>query len=166
MDDVLSFPVSLKNLDAEFVNPFLTALHGTLSTLGNQVASKGGLSLTEIDCLESDTIILLRIDGSVLGAVIISMDETTTLRIASTFLRGIPVDSIDEMVKSSLEEFSIRVSEKAKLQLINKGYLTNVHYEIIYGTQVCLAAKTPFLRVPFSTQHGTMEVLVNLVKER
>ena len=88
----------------------------------------------------------------------------TTLRIASSFLMGIPVDTIDDMVKSSLDEFSIRVCEKARIQLINKGYLANVNYRISYDKPVSLTSRPPFLSIPFQTQHGQIDVFINLTK--
>lgn len=164
MEEVLAYTLSLKPIDAEFINPFLTALHGTLSDLGNQEAFKGETSLLKLNRYANDTMILIEINGEIHGAVILAMDADTTKHIASALLRGIPVDTLDDMVKSSLDEFSMRISEKAKVQLVNKGMLTKVASRVTYSKVFSFAGQTPFLRVPYTTKLGNLEVLVNLQK--
>jgi chemotaxis protein CheX len=156
--------IELKEVEAEFVNPFLTALFDTLTALGSKPREKGRLTLKMLSRIQFDASVLLRISGSLHGAVIFGMTEEVALKFASAFLMNIPVESLDDMAKSALVEFSLRVTEKAKARLIDKGFHTNVSYSFYHNKALKFADDTSFLQVPFNTEHGTIRVLINLSK--
>jgi chemotaxis protein CheX len=162
MTDDLLCKLHLRDVEAEFVNPFLVAFQETLISLGNKPSSKGDLKLVETDLVQYDVSALLRISGGVQGAVIFGMSEPVACKFASCCLMGIMVDTMDQMARSSLDEFSLRISKKARDQLVNKGYFCNVSHSVSYGRSIRFNQKTQFLHVTYIMEHGALEVLVNL----
>lgn len=162
MGEDLLCKLHLKDVEAEFVNPFLLAFQETLVSLGNKPSSKGDLRLMETDRLQHDVSVLLRISGGVQGAVLFGMTEPVACKFASCCFMGIMVDKMDEMARSSLDEFSLRISKKARDQLVSKGFLCNVNHSVSYGNAIRFSEKTQFLCVTYHMEHGDLDVMVNL----
>lgn len=162
MTEDLLCKLHLRDVEAEFVNPFLVAFQETLVSLGNKPSSKGELKLVETDLLQYDVAALLRISGGVQGAVIFGMSEPVACKFASCCLMGIMVDTMDQMARSSLDEFSLRISKKARDQLVHKGFFCNVTHSVSYGRAIRFSEKTQFLHVTYHMEHGNLEVMVNL----
>ena len=154
----------LQNLDTEAVNLFLTALNDSLAALGNKVSDKGPITLFETQQLKYDVSIMLRLSGPVQGAVVFGIDELTARRFASAFLMGIPMDTLDDLAKSSIDEFAIRISSIAKEELAKKRIVTQISSSVSYFKSISFAEKTPFIRVTFETTHGPIEVMLNVTK--
>jgi len=152
----------LVDVDAEFVNPFLTAAHEALVSLGGAPAQRGELALTMQDEFSDDVMVEFQVEGELRGVVFFCMDEETAKRSVSAILRGIIVEEIDEMAQSSLEEFSIRVSEKAKRQLLKLGYKVNVRSRLLLKEGARLPDFFPFLTVGLTTRCGEMLAFFNI----
>lgn len=152
----------LKDVEAEFVNPFLTAFQETLVSLGNKPSARGGLKLMEATLLEYDVAVLLRISGGVQGAVIFGMAESVACKFASGCLMGMAVETLDRMSRSALEEFSLRISKKARDQLVGKGFFCNVSHSVNFGRALRFSEQTQFIHVTYRMEHGNLDVLVNL----
>ncbi|MEW6201557.1 MAG: hypothetical protein AB1546_06260 [bacterium] len=154
----------LMDVDAEFVNPFLAAAHDALVSLGRTPAQRGELALTMQDEFSDDVVVELQVEGELHGVVFFCMDEETAKRSVSAILRGIIIEEMDEMAQSSLEEFSIRVSEKAKRQLLKLGYKVNVRSRLLLNERAQLPDFFPFLTVCLTTRCGEMLAFFNLTK--
>ena len=162
MEQEIDCKIDLREVDAEFVNPFLRASFDVLAALGNKPTQKGKLTLHRLTSIKHDASILFRINGSVRGVVVFGMKEDTALNFASSFLMGIPVEHLDDMAVSSLEEFALRVTEKAKSRLIRQGMLANVTYSFYSKKDLKFAEGTQFLHVPFITTYGPIQIFMNL----
>ncbi|MEW5947593.1 MAG: hypothetical protein AB1742_15495 [bacterium] len=162
----LSCVPELLELDAEFVNPFIVAANETLVALSNKPATKGRLVLTRMRAFENDTSIVMKIDGGLQGAVVFCMEERTAKEFVSSILYGVPVETLDDMARNSLEEFSIRVSQKAKDRLIKLGYMTNVRSSVFIKDKFRLSQDFPFLTLHLNTGCGDIQVFFNLTRAR
>lgn len=154
----------LREVQAEFVNPFLTALSQTLKTMGGTSANKGSLELVKADTFRGDTHIFLRVEGSIKGIVILEMPRELAKKFVSLFLFGVPIEELDEMAKNSLEEFSIRVSERARRQLVDRGYHANVSSFINIEKPLRFSGNRQFIVIPIDTEHGAFKVFFNVMK--
>jgi chemotaxis protein CheX len=156
----------LRDVEADFVNPFLSALNATLTsmTMGLTTAQKGLLSLINLNKLDGDTLIFLRVDGAIKGLVVLSIQEDIAKKLVSTFLLGVPIIEMDEMAKNSLVEFSLRIAELAHNNLGKKGYTANVTFNIHYHKPIQFSREHQFLVVPLTTDHGIFNVFFNVVK--
>ena len=166
-DETLSNIASvLRDVEADFVNPFLSALHSTLKsmTMGQTTARKGVLSLINANRLSGDTLIFLRVEGAIKGLVVLSIQEELAKKLVSTFLLGVPIIEMDEMAKNSLVEFSLRIAELAHSHLVKKGYSANVSFHINYNKPVEFSREHQFIVVPLSTDFGQFNVFFNVIK--
>ena len=156
----------LREVEVEFVNPFLSALHATLKsmTMGQTTAQKGSLSLIKADIISGDTLIFLRVDGALKGLVVLSLQEEFAKKLVSTFLLGVPIIEMDEMAKNSLVEFSLRIAELAHTKLVKKGYPANVSFHINYNNPIQFTREHQFLVIPLNTVHGQFNVFFNVAK--
>jgi chemotaxis protein CheX len=156
----------LREVEADFVNPFLSALHATLKsmTMGQATAQKGTLSLIKSNSLSGDALIFLRIDGAIKGLVVLSLREEIVKNLVSTFLLGVPIIELDDMAKNSLVEFSLRIAELAHTQLVKKGYIANVTFHINYNKPIQFTREHQFLVVPLNTEQGQFDVFFNVMK--
>jgi len=156
--------LKLQEVDAGFVNPFLVAAHETLLSLVGSPAQKWELILTEKEQFTDDVAIEMKVEGGLQGMVLICMDEETAKRFVSSTLHGIKVESLDEMAQNSLEEFSIRATEKAKRQLLKLGHMVNVRTRMFTNEPVKLPRIFPFLTVILTTRCGEIRVFFNLIR--
>lgn len=157
---------ALKDVDVDFLNPFLLAVHETFLSLGNYPAVKGELTLTGIDRFNDDIMIVLIVDGGLKGTVVLSMDEATSKKFVSSFLMGLPVSIVDSMALNSLKEFSIRISEKARIHLGKMGHTTNLKHEVMFKQLVSVGRLAPFLTLSLNTKYGPVKVFFNIQKSR
>ncbi|HOC91885.1 MAG TPA: chemotaxis protein CheX [bacterium] len=154
----------LREVEADFVNPFLAALHQTLQSMGHTSARKGCLSLVKSDKINGDALVYLRVDGAIKGLVVLQLPEIVAKKLISIFLFGLPVFELDEMAKNCLREFSLRISELARGQLVKKGYLANVFSQISVQKPIEFSRDRQFLVVPLETDHGEFKVYFNVIK--
>ncbi|MFA6451660.1 MAG: hypothetical protein WCX65_19470 [bacterium] len=165
-DTVNNLTSVLRDVEANFVNPFLSALHNTLKSMsmGQTTVTKGVLSLVNANRLDGETLIFLRVDGSIKGLIVLSLNEVFAKKLVSTFLLGVPIIEMDEMAKNSLVEFSLRIAELAHSHLVKKGYATNVTFNILYHKPVQFSREHQFLTMPLNTEHGDFSVFFNMMK--
>ncbi len=166
-DEALSHLSSvLREVEADFVNPFLTALNITLKsmTMGQSIPHKGALSLVSSNSLAGDILISLRVEGMIKGLVVLSIQDEISKKLVSSFLFGVPIVELDEMAKNSLMEFSLRIAEVAHTQLINQGYAANVTFHINYNKPVQFSREHQFLVVPLKTEQGQFNIFFNIMK--
>lgn len=154
----------LSDVDKDFINPFLSAVHEAFLDLGKYPAEKGELTLKGVECFSDDIMILMRVEGGLRGSVVFCMDEETTKKFVSSFLMGLPVSQVDNMALNSMKEFSIRVSERAKKHLGKLGHLANVRHEVVFKQLVSLTQASPFLTLSLNTPHGPVKVFFNIAR--
>ncbi|HPI77888.1 MAG TPA: hypothetical protein PLK80_14240, partial [bacterium] len=65
---------------------------------------------------------------------------------------------------NSLEEFSIRISEMARRQLIDRGYLASVSSFVNFKKPLHFSGDKQFIVVPIDTEHGDFKVFFNVMK--
>jgi len=158
------FADHLREVQVEFVNPFLSALNQTLQSMGRTTASKGSIRLTKINIFSADALIFMRIDGAIKGIVILELPEEIAKKFVSQFLLGVPIIELDEMARNSLIEFSIRISEKAKGRLVQRGYLSNVSSNINFYKPLQFSRDRQFIVVPLNTEFGSFNVFFHVMK--
>jgi chemotaxis protein CheX len=163
-EPIIHVSARLREVDVEFVNPFLTAIHDTLKSMGQTVAQKGTLSLIKADTLKGDALIFLRVEGAVKGIVVLELPGELVKKFVSLFLLGVPIVEIDEMAKNSLAEFSIRISEIARRKLLKQGFHANVFSHVNFHTPLSFRTDRQFIVIQFITEHGEFKLFFNVMK--
>lgn len=163
-EPVLHASERLREVDVQFMNPFLTAVHDILRSMGQTVVHKGSVSLIKADSLKGDALIYLRVDGAVKGIVVLELPIELAKKFVSLFLLGVPIVEIDEMAKNSLAEFSLRISETARTKLVKHGFYANVFSHISLNKTLDFSNDRQFILVPFTTDHGEFRIFFNVMK--
>lgn len=91
-------------LDIKYINPFLQATVTILEMLGLAGGKVGKPALAELEFNESTFLIQVGVTGAMKGQVLIGMDDTRAMEIASVMMMGAPVDTLDPMACSALGE--------------------------------------------------------------
>lgn len=154
----------LKEIEAAFVNPFLSSLHSTLKQMGGIDSHRQDVQLEDIKSFAGDVLVIMKVDGSITGLVIVKLDEETMKKLVSRFLFGVPIVEIDEMAKNALKEFILRVAEKAKKMLIERDYHSNVSHGITFSKPLSFGKALDFIAVSYATDCGPMKVYFNIMK--
>ncbi len=153
-----------RDVEASFVNPFLTALHDTLLNMAGVESQKCEPRLLKDSAIQDDILLFMGLEGSLTGMVIVRMNVITATHLVSAILFGVPIDEIDEMALNTLKEFALRVSVTAKKRLTGENINTSVHRGICIGKTLTFSENLTFICVPYHTDHGTITVMFNITK--
>lgn len=156
----------LRDVEAEFINPFISAIYETMRGMGETTAVKGVPSLHRVKCFSCDTTIVMKVEGTIVGLVVVEMDDETTRRLVSAFLLGVPIIEMDEMAKNSIMEFTLRLCDRARKLLITSEYHANVSHKVNFKTNIDLAREHEFIRVPYTLEYGQMTVYFSVMKSK
>jgi len=154
----------LKEIEANFVNPFLSAMYETLVSMGRTKSQRGTASLDRKGSFDSEVIIAIKVDGEISGLAVVLIDRETAMKMVSSFLLGVPVMEMDEMAQNAIREFALRTCEKAKRQLQERGYHSNVSHAVNFSEPLNLPRQLGFVSVPYTTDHGKLQVLFNITR--
>jgi CheY-specific phosphatase CheX len=154
----------LREVQVDFVNPFLSALHQTLKAMSGTKTRRGQVKLVTSNSFHNDTIIFMRVDGQIKGMVVIELTEELAKKFVSQFLLGIPISELDEMAKNSLTEFSLRMSEMARGQLVQKGFMTSISAFVNVNRPLQFSRERQFVTVTLDTDHGPFKVSFHVMK--
>jgi len=154
----------LRDVEADFINPFITAMYDTMRSMGERSSRKGDAALVRTEVFNHDLLIAMRVDGTINGFVIIGMSGETARKMVSVFLFGIPIVELDEMARNAVREFSLRVAERAKKALVGREYHVNVTHGVNFGTSLEFKKKLEFIQVHYLLDYGELEVFFNIMK--
>lgn len=152
---------------AEYINPFIAALHLTFRTMLNCETRRGDLFLKQGANPPYEISGVIGLTGRAVGTVVLSLSREVALKAASTMLmmdateiNADVLDAVGEMTnmvagaaKSTLEQYELSVS----LPSVITGRNHSVHFPSNV-TPIC---------VPFETDWGSLslEVGLNAVRE-
>lgn len=156
----------LRDVEAEFINPFIRAMYDTMKGMGESSAVKGTPSLCRQSSLSSDVIIAMKVEGTIYGLVVIQMDFDTAKNLISSFLMGVPISELDEMARNAILEFTLRLCEKARKLLVSKEYHSNVVHKVSFGEPITLSKEHEFIKVPYSLDYGEISVCFSIMKRK
>ncbi len=154
----------LKEIEAAFVNPFLSSLYSTLNQMGGIDSHRQDVQLENIKTFAGDVLVIMKVDGTITGLVIVKLDIETMKKLVSRFLFGVPIVEVDEMAGNALKEFILRVAEKAKKLLSERDYHSNVSHGITFSKPLDFGKNLEFIKVSYITDCGPLEVYFNIMK--
>lgn len=103
--------------------------------------------------------------GEVKGQLVLIMDESMALQIASAILMGMPVTEFDEMAESSVCEMGNMIGGEAARQLVELGYTCDLSVpSIVRGLNMELGfyPREPKIMMKFASALGPISVLIRL----
>jgi len=147
-----------KGLDAEFVNPFLSATIHVLKVQAQVEAKSGPLHVKKSGEPQSGDVsgVIGIVSDSFNGSVVISFPEATFLKVMSQML-GEEYKEISKDIIDGAGELTNMIFGQAKIILNEKGYgIKTAIPSVISGKNHSLSALTkgPVVVVPFETNAG------------
>ena len=149
-------------MKVEYVNAFIKATSQVFKTIANIDVTVGKPYIKKSPFEANNLVILVGITGEIQGQAVIGLSEDTAKQMASAMMMGMPVDALDEMSKSALQELGNMIMGNSATLLFNDGCVVDItpptlmigdHIEISTGNM-----KT--LTVPLQSHIG--EVLLNI----
>lgn len=156
----------LKDVEAEFINPFIRAMYDTMKGMGEASAVKGVPSLSRCSEFNREVVIAMKVEGTIYGLVVIEMNHETARNLISSFLLGVPIMEIDEMAKNAILEFTLRLCEKARKLLVSNEFHSNVVHKVAFSEPIKLSKEHEFIRVPYNFDYGEIAVCFSIMKRK
>src|SRR5258708_18996015 len=117
--------VPLRQIRADFVNPFLHAASEVLLSEIGEDPTRGPIRLDPSDSTGHDVSVLIGVTGQVTGIVLLGFAEATACALAGRIL-GRPFDTFDELAASGIGDLGNVIVSRAATLLAEAGYASNV----------------------------------------
>ena len=108
-------------MNVEYINPFIEASQIVLKSVANIDILIGKVYLKTSQYASDTLVMFIGLMGDLRGQVIISMNKTVALKIASSMMIGMSVTDLDEIAKSAISEVANMILGNAATILSNKG---------------------------------------------
>lgn len=151
-------------MNANIINPFIDATFTFLEKAQRFKISKGRLSLVNSPVVGDEVNTILKLNGYASGQVIFSMSLNTAKKIASAMLQGLPVDELDELAQSAINEMGNIITGLASCLLTGDGLLCTITPPLLmFGKKVkTLFSDLPAIVIPINSDFGEITMLVEL----
>ena len=151
-------------MNAKVINPFVVAAFDFLEKNQKLKINKGTLSLLKSPLLGDEVNTLIRLTGVVDGQVIYSMSKFTAQKIASWMLMGMPVEELDELAASAINEMGNIITGLASCNLAESGIFCAVTPPTLsFEKQLkALFDDVPILGIPIHSDLGEIKMIVEL----
>lgn len=151
-------------MNAKIINPFVVAAFDFLEKHQNMKIRKGTLSLLKSPLMGDEVNTLIKLTGLVNGQVIYSMSKFTAQKIASWMLMGIPVEDLDGLAESAINEMGNIITGIASCNLTESGIFCVITPPALsFGKQImALFNDVPILGIPIESDFGEIRMIVEL----
>ncbi|UOE93260.1 chemotaxis protein CheX [Alkalihalobacillus sp. LMS39] len=151
-------------MDARHVNAITKATKSILSShLGLEVKLLNPFVQKKL-VPTNDVTVILGIFGQLEGQLICTMEETTAKSIISTMMGGFPVEAIDEMGWSAIQEFGNWVAGNTATEL-SQDYEIDVTPPVVNNGTSTFHSTSSFITLPLESQIGQIDIHVT-IKEK
>ncbi len=150
----------------EYINPFVEASCDILQEVLGTNIEKEELFLKDTTVPILGVAVLIGLTGNVRGRVLLDMDMSTSLKIAS-LMNDEEITSFNDLAKATISELANMIGGRAITGLHNEGFSFQVSPPSIFtgkNMEITSHALEAFI-VPLKTPYGRIEVNV-AVKER
>jgi chemotaxis protein CheX len=155
--------VPLRNVRADFVNPFLRAASEVMLSEIGEEPTRGPIRLDPSDSTGHDVTVLIGVTGQITGIVLLGFDKATACALAGCIL-GRPFDTFDELAASGMGELGNVIVGRATTLLAEAGYTSTVTPPtLIVGSGTRLSTLSyQRLVIPLATSLGDFKIEVAL----
>ncbi|WP_078555327.1 chemotaxis protein CheX [Bacillus alkalicellulosilyticus] len=108
--------------------------------------------------------VILGINGQLEGQLICTMDETTAISIISTMMGGMPVEAIDDMGWSAIQEFGNWVGGTMATELSLDNTIIDVTPPVVNNGSSTFRSASSFITLPLESSIGKIDVHITIKK--
>lgn len=113
-------------MKVEYINSFIKATSQVFKTIANLDISVGKPYIKSSPFMASNVVLIVGITGEIQGQAVIGLSDTTARSLASAMMMGMPVDVLDDMSKSALQELSNMIMGNSATLLFNDGVVVDI----------------------------------------
>ncbi len=153
-------------MQAEHINPFLTAVSNTFSTMLQCEARRGDLSLASGGEQKFPISGVIGLSGKAVGTVVINLSEEVALKGASAMLMT-ELTELDDDVLDAVGEIANMIAGQAKAELEEYDLSVSLPNVITgEGHEVRFPSDAKAIAVAFDTDFGPLRLIVGLEAAR
>lgn len=142
-----------KAIDVKHINPFLQASMSVLDSVAQIKMTVGKPELHNLELPDLTYSIQVGVVGEMRGQVVLSMTEDTAKLIASKMMFGMPVETLDEMACSALNELSNMIMGNAATVFSTQGIIIDITPPMaVHGSNIKLKSEIEGLKVPLMVE--------------
>jgi chemotaxis protein CheX len=148
-------------MEVKIINPFVVAAFTFLEKANKINVSKGKLSLINSPIIGGDVNTVINLNGQVTGQIMYCMSMQTALRIASMMLFDMPVNELDELAKSAIQEMGNIITGLASSILTDSGIFCKITSpSLSMGTEIITFFKgLSTIVIPINTDYGEITIM-------
>lgn len=136
-------------MDVNHINPFLQSSISVIQAVTQLNLTVGKPELTNFQLNDDMYVIKVGIIGSIEGQAILAFEEVNAKDVASRMMMGMPVDTIDELAASALNELSNMIMGNTATIFSTKGIVVDITTPVACrGSQMDVGVAYQGIRVP------------------
>lgn len=136
-------------LDIKYINPFLKATISIFEMLGLPGGKVGRPSLKDLDFKADIFLIQVGVTGGMKGQVFFELTDEKACRIASVMMMGMPVETLDAMACSALQELGNMILGNTSTLFSNMNIIFDITPPIsMHGKNIRIHSDIPTIAVP------------------
>ena len=138
-----------ETLDIKYINPFLKATVTIFEMLGMAGAKLGRPCITDLDFDETTFLIQVGVTGAMKGQVFFGMCDEKAMRIASVMMMGMPVETLDPMACSALQELGNMILGNTSTLFSTMNIIFDITPPLsMHGKKLKIQTDCPAIAVP------------------
>lgn len=142
-------------IDVKHINPFLQSSIAIVESVTQVKMTVGKPELTDFHLKEATYAIQVGVVGEMKGQVILAMKEDNAKDIASRMMFGMPVNELDEMSSSALNELGNMIMGNTATIFSTLGILIDITPPLaVYGSDLMLKTDIDGIKVPLMYNGG------------
>ena len=149
----------------EYVNSFIKATFEIIK-MAAQIELKTGKPFVQVNPFHAtEVIIVVGITGEIRGQAMISIPGSMAKHIASNMMMGMPVDELDDMAKSALQELGNMIMGNAATLLYNEGVKIDITPPtLMLGSNIEISGSSlRIIGIPLTSDEG--QLVLNVATE-
>ncbi len=136
-------------IDVKYINPFLQSSMSIVKSVAALDLAVGKPVKAEFMIKELTYAIQVGVVGEMKGQVVLGIEDSKAKAIASKMMFGMPVDTLDEMASSALNELSNMIMGNTATIFSTQGILIDITPPIaVYGRDIQLMSDIEGIKVP------------------
>ena len=140
----------MAGLDVKIVNPFLQSTISVFEAVAQNKLVVGKPTLTALVFPEKTFISQAGLTGTIKGQLLLVLEEKQAMAVASKMMMGMPVNEIDDMASSALNELCNMIMGNTATLFSTQDILVDITPPIsVFGSDLKMNSKVSALKVPF-----------------
>ena len=146
-------------MDANYLNPIISATDAVFQTMLSVEPEKGNVSLQEDLVTDKEANVIIGMTGDVKGSIVYSFSEDMALKVVEA-MSGMEMQKLDKFVTSAMGELGNIISGKATTGLAELDLSCDIAPpQIVTGKNINISSEADkVLMVRFNTELGEFDV--------